>query len=433
MKVEKIKLTILTVLIIMVVTVKMSTNRKEILELSTEKYENIVPVSKEIAFLKKEDRYLYKKNLESIKTDYREIKKISPNHLLVKNSSGTWKLIDTNNNEIILPKNDEVISISEKRYVLLKLRNEYFYFDLVSEKEITDKYKKLGDFHENMAIFIRDEKIGYIDIDGKEVIKNQFDSAGNFINGYAIVNNSGERYRYINKSGEVSAKEYDYIKSYEDGVLVLTDGKENTLKVIEDEIKTESGIIKIEKEFYLFEDLNLKKNRLYSVEKKDFIKKILGKYLGVSEGEILLERDNKIVIYNLETQKEKNLNINVADLEIYKRDYFIRKENNKSYLYNKNGKKLSKGYELIMYKANDKFIVANENGFGVINENGKQIIECKYDSIQLTPNYIIVEINEKKILYNNKGEKVLPLSFEEIVYINKNMYIYDGDGWRYIL
>lgn len=433
MKVGKIKLIILATLIIVIVIVKMNTNREEVLELSTEKYENIVPVSKEVTFLKKEDRYLYKKNLESVKTDYKEIKKISPEHLLVKNTSGSWKLIDLNNNEVILPENDEVVSISEKRYVLLKLRNEYFYFDLVSEKEISDKYKKLGDFHENMAMFIRDEKIGYIDIDGREVIKNRFDSAGNFMNGYAIVNNSEERYRYIDKDGKVSEKEYDQIISHKNRVLILADGKENILKVIDDEFKTKDRIINVDQNFYLFENSNLKRNRLFSVEKKDFIKELSGRYLGISEDEILLERDNKIVIYNLETQKEENLNINVEDLEIYKKDYFIKKENNKSYLYNKNAKKLSKGYELIMYKADDKFIVANENGFGVINENGKQIIECKYDSIQLTPDYIIAEINERKTLYNNKGRKVLPVSYEEIVYINKNMYIYDRDGWRYIL
>lgn len=433
MKVGKIKLIILATLIIVIVIVKMSTNREEVLELSTEKYENIVPVSKEVTFLKKEDRYLYKKNLESVKTDYKEIKKISPEHLLVKNTSGSWKLIDLNNNEIILPENDEVVSISEKRYVLLKLRNEYFYFDLVSEKEISDKYKKLGDFHENMAMFIRDEKIGYIDIDGREVIKNRFDSAGNFMNGYAIVNNSEERYRYIDKDGKVSEKEYDQIISHKNRVLILADGKENILKVIDDEFKTKDRIINVDQNFYLFENSNSKSNKLFSVEKKDFIKELSGRYLGISEDEILLERDNKIVIYNLETQKEENLNINVEDLEIYKKDYFIKKENNKSYLYNKNAKKLSKGYELIMYKADDKFIVANENGFGVINENGKQIIECKYDSIQLAPEYIIAEINERKTLYNNKGRKVLPVSYEEIVYINKNMYIYDRDGWRYIL
>lgn len=433
MKVGKIKLIILATLIIVIVIVKMNTNREEVLELSTEKYENIVPVSKEVTFLKKEDRYLYKKNLESVKTDYKEIKKISPEHLLVKNTSGSWKLIDLNNNEIILPENDEVVSISEKRYVLLKLRNEYFYFDLVSEKEISDKYKKLGDFHENMAMFIRDEKIGYIDIDGREVIKNRFDSAGNFMNGYAIVNNSEERYRYIDKDGKVSEKEYDQIISHKNRVLILAEGKENILKVIDDEFKTKDRIINVDQNFYLFENSNLKRNRLFSVEKKDFIKELSGRYLGISEDEILLERDNKIVIYNLETQKEENLNINVEDLEIYKKDYFIKKENNKSYLYNKNAKKLSKGYELIMYKADDKFIAANENGFGVINENGKQIIECKYDSIQLTPEYIIAEINERKTLYNNKGRKVLPVSYEEIVYINKNMYIYDRDGWRYIL
>ncbi|MGL4510015.1 WG repeat-containing protein, partial [Cetobacterium sp.] len=406
---------------------------KQILELSSEKYQNIVPISKEIIFLKKDDTYIYIKKLETIKTNYKEIKKISENYLLVKDRSDLWRLIDIDNKEFYLPKNDEIVSISEDRYVLLKLRNRYFYFDLLTGIEITDTYEKLGNFQEGMAMFVRDEKIGYIDTYGKEIIKNQFDFAGNFENGYAIVNNLGERYKYINKFGEISANEYDFIKSYKNNILLLKDEKENILKVIEREIKNESGIINLEHNFYLLRGRENEKSEIYSIQQNKIIKSLEGRYLGVSEGVILLERDNKVVVYDLETQKEKSLNLTLEELEIYKKDYFIKKEDEKSYLYNKNGKKISKGYSLIMPKAEGKFIVASENGFGAINENGKEIVECKYDSIQLIPNYIIAETNAEKSLYDNKGIKKLPTSYRDILYINEKLYVYDEDGWRYVL
>lgn len=433
MKVEKVKLIIIIIFVVMIIVLKIDTKKKMMLEVSTDKYENIVSVSKEVNFFKEYGGYIYKNNTQRIKTDYKEVKKISDHYLLVKNTLGIYKLIDINNHEVSLPENDQVVSISDNRYILLKLRDEYFYFDLVTGKEISSVYKKLGDFQEGMAMFVRDKKIGYIDIDGKEIIKNQFDSAGNFLNGYAIVKNKSEKYRYIDKNGNISTKEYDFIKSYEGGKLLLNNGEKNILKYKENEVVTKNEIVNIGQDFYLFKESDLRKSKIYSTKKNIFIKELDGNYIGVVGESILLEKKNKIVVYNLKNQEEKELNLEVKELENYKNDYFIKRENNKSYLYNNNGKKLSIGYSLILSKVNGRLIVANENGFGVISDTGNEILECKYDSIQLTPDYIIVEINDKKSLYNNKGKIILRKSYENIIYVNESLYIYDVDGWRYIL
>lgn len=433
MRIGKIKLIIMTIFIVIIIILKIDINKKMLLQVSLNKYENIVSVSKEISFLKEHDGYIYKNNTQTIKTDYLEVKKISDYYLLVKDILGTSKLIDINNCEIFLPENDQIISISGNRYILLKLRDEYFYFDLLTGKEISNMYKKLGDFQEGMAMFIRDEKIGYIDITGEEIIRNQFDSAGNFLNGYAIVKNQGEKYRYVDKNGNISVKEYSFIKSYEDWELVLNDGEKNILKYKDNEVVTKNEIVNIGKNLYLFKESNLERSKIYSTKRNMFVKELDGNYMGAAEESILLEKNNKIVVYNLKNQKEKELNIKVKELENYKNDYFIKRENNKSYLYDKNGKKVSIGYSLILPKVNGRLIVADENGFGVISDTGNEILECKYDSIQLIPNYIIVEINDKKILYNNKGKIILTKSYENIVYVNENLYVYDIDSWRYVL
>lgn len=55
-------------------------------------------------------------------------------------------------------------------------------------------------------IFMRDDKFGYIDRNGKIVIPAQFDSAESFSEGLAVVridNSTGSRYGYINTAGKV--------------------------------------------------------------------------------------------------------------------------------------------------------------------------------------------------------------------------------------
>ena len=78
------------------------------------------------------------------------------------------------------------------------------------------------------------------------------------------------------------------------------------------------------------------------------------------------------------------------------------------------------------------FLVGEESGYGALNDKAKKILETKYDSLQIVPEYLIAELDGKKRLFNFSGKDVLNKEYDDIKYISENIYIYDIDGWRYI-
>ena len=75
--------------------------------------------------------------------------------------------------------------------------------------EITPTYGGRGHFHEGFAAVYRNEKWGFIDINGKEIVPPKYDYVWNFQNGFALVE-SGEKYGYIDTTGnDIVSLKYD--------------------------------------------------------------------------------------------------------------------------------------------------------------------------------------------------------------------------------
>ena len=68
---------------------------------------------------------------------------------------------------------------------------------------------------------IKNDKYGYIDKQGNEVIPCKYDYAGGFRDGITTVKKNG-KYGYIDKQGnEVVACKYDYAGGFSDGMAVV--------------------------------------------------------------------------------------------------------------------------------------------------------------------------------------------------------------------
>ena len=429
MNLWKNKIILIILLIILFSGVKVF-YKKESLKVSKEKYSNIIPISKDVAILEKNKEYFYKNKTVKKKLKYTNIEKISKNYIKGKRIDKTV-LMDLDCNEINLPEFDKILSISEERYILLERENKQFYYDLLEEKKIGDYYDQLGVFSENKALYLKDNKIGFMDNTGKEVIKNRFKAAGEFQNGYAVVvSSSNGKYRYIDEKGTESYDEYDYIKSFQSKVLILKKDEINILNNNGIYLETKDEIIPLNNDYYLFKNGDI--NKIFRIKTSEIIEEIDGEYLGVTGNEVIIKNQNNYIIFNLQLENIRNVQGRFEKLEIYRNDYFTAREGKKTYIYNKDGNKFSKGFDIIYPRVDGMFLVGEESGYGALNDKAKKILETKYDSLQIVPEYLIAELDGKKRLFNFSGKDVLNKEYDDIKYISENIYIYDIDGWRYI-
>lgn len=84
------------------------------------------------------------------------------------------------------------------------------------------KYNRISDFSDGLAAVELDNKYGFIDKTGKEVVPPKYDSASDFSEGLAAVK-LGDKYGYVDKTGkEVIPCQYGSAKDFENGRAVVT-------------------------------------------------------------------------------------------------------------------------------------------------------------------------------------------------------------------
>ena len=100
---------------------------------------------------------------------------------------------------------------------------------------------------------------------------------------------------------------------------------------------------------------------------------------------------------------------------------------------------VNEGYSYIEYVYNDYFIAKNEKGkLGVINANGKILIDFKYDFIQKVKNKNMIQILDKKTtyIYSNTLKEICKMKDANInnetgfmkIYNEKEEKYFDNDG-----
>jgi hypothetical protein len=123
--------------------------------------------------------------------------------------------------------------------IIGKLNNKRGFYDITGKELIPPKYSNIG--YENNGLYmvsidqagggnIVNTKYGFVDTTGKEVIPCKYDFAEDFKGDKTRVCFGG-KYYFINKKGEkISEKEYDYVWGFNEGYAVVYIGKmENDL------------------------------------------------------------------------------------------------------------------------------------------------------------------------------------------------------------
>lgn len=144
-------------------------------------------------------------------------------------------VIDKNGKVIITPKYDNFLKLNDRDIMIGYEDGKSYLINLETKKEKLVDYENFGEESEGMILTLKDRKLGYIDIEGNEIIPNKYEAAFKVQMGSKYLQvKENEKWMLVNKKGEVYKElPYDDLGEYKDGyILVISNNK---LGYIDDE------------------------------------------------------------------------------------------------------------------------------------------------------------------------------------------------------
>lgn len=380
------------------------------------KYESIdIPNPTKPVFIKSEDGQNFSaidENGNNILTQYQNVEAIKINNIssnipyeksvLKYKQDGLYGIIDFEGNKITENIYNSITNVDYKEGNLKVEQNgQYGVINikgttvLKSEYDaiIADGYYDEETKYENAGFVLRIKtddgyRFGYANSKGKIILDTLYNEINRIteIQGedvYLITSNNG-RYGLIKNGKEVLKNEYTEIEF---------DSNNNLLIVQKDQA---NGVV------------DLEGNNIVPIDYESII--IGGKYINAQKGE-------NIVVFD---SQGNNLETDIVSYNKVNDNYsiIIDGDNNYNIIDNSGNKKLKENYTYIEYINNDYFIVTKEGKTGIIDANGKVIVDLKYNAIQ--------KIDETEALQATNSEQ----SRTDI--IDNEMKIHDGLQNAYI-
>lgn len=350
-------------------------------------------------------------------------------------------------NEIILDKFDSVEPIKLKNVAntlsyeksVLKYKKEGKYGLIGFDGNIITKnlYDSLENLQPTEGKFLvsQNNKYGVIDLNGNKLVDTKYDQCnsdeyyskdnGYIKSGFIIINKTddGYKYGYINYNGkkilDIKYNDIERVQLIDDNKLYLiasNNGKygfyNKSKKILDNDYQE-----------IIYDDnvnlLMLQKNKKYGVASLD------GKILVDVNCDEISSRGIYFYTTNSGTNKVYDSNANIIDINFNSSVYNTQSDdykistilnNNITYygILDKNGNKLVEDkYRYLEYLYKNYFTAIDDEGkIGIINSNGKTILDMKYSSIQkIKEKNIIQTIDDNGVseFYSETMDKVLEL------------------------
>ena len=323
----------------------------------------------------------------------------------------------------------------EKSVLKYKKGNLYGLIDFNGKQITKNEYSSIENLQSTEGKFLvsKNDKFGVINMNGTVLVEPKFDQIAtdeyyseqtNYAEAGFIVSNTtndGYRYGYIDCKGKkiLNPEFNDIIRIKEEKEIYLIaskngqyglykDGKEIIKPEYQSIIYTENGALIIEK------------NGQFGIANKKGEIKVEPKYSEIEQNGIYLyaqsSRENDV--YDSEGNKQDisySKSIFKTENENYRITTLINNDVTYYGIENSQGATLvENSYNYIEYAFGDYFIVENKDEkYGVINANGREFLEIKYDLIQKIRNKNILQIssrkNDKITLYSSKLEEVVSM------------------------
>lgn len=144
-------------------------------------------------------------------------------------------VIDKNGKIIITPKYDNFLKLNDRDIMIGYKDGKSYLINLETKKEKLLDYENFGEESEGMILTLKDRKLGYIDIEGNEIIPNKYEAAFKVQMGSKYLQvKENEKWMLVNKKGEVYKElPYDDLGEYKDGYILVVSN--NKLGYIDDE------------------------------------------------------------------------------------------------------------------------------------------------------------------------------------------------------
>lgn len=336
----------------------------------------------------------------------------------------------------------------EKSVLTYKENEKYGLINLEGKQITKPVYDEISSINYKEGTFLvkQNELEGIINMKGKVIIKCEYESVtsdnyysenGNKKQAGFIVSKKtedGYRYGYANYRGTIILNP---IYTQLERVTEIANEKGVYFIAFKN---GQAGLLKNNKEILNYEYEDIQYNVLGSI----FVTKRNGKYGAVNqEGTTVLYpeydnvytggmylnalKDKDIFIFDLNGNKIETNEVSKTKTE--NANYYITIDKNNKYkvVDSKDNIIIDKDYTYIEYLPGDYFIVERDSKSGIIDSNGKSVIELKYDSIS--------RINETDILQmeTNKNIALYNLNMKEIVSMDNAIVKEVKDEKAYIL
>lgn len=346
----------------------------------------------------------------------------------------------------------------ERSVLTYKENGKYGLIDLQG-KEITKPiYDEISSINYKEGTFLvkQNEQEGIINMKGKTIIKCEYESvtSDNYYNedqnnekaGFIVSKKTddGYRYGYINYRGSKIVKP---IFTQLERVTEISDDKNIYFIAFKD---GQAGLLKNNKEIvnYEYEDIQynvlsdvfiIQRNGKYGANTREGKTILYPEYSSVYTGGIYINavKDNVIEVFDLQGNKiETDIN---SKIKTENSNYYITIDKNNIYKVvdaNENVI-INNDYNYIEYLPGDYFIVARDSKNGVVDINGKSVIELKYDSISRIneTNILQAETNKSIELYNLNMKKITTMSnatIKEVKDDKEYILLFSENDFKYL-
>ncbi|MFR3216465.1 MAG: WG repeat-containing protein [Dysgonomonas mossii] len=307
---------------------------------------------------------------------------------------------------------NSIISFPDGLY-LVKVNQKYGFIDNTGEEIVPCIYDLAYPFSEGFALIKINDLYGFIDTTGKEVISPKYIQARDFNDGYAWVQQTNSTYAFIDKLENITSVNFDFVSPFNDGLAIVAYNKQSgeTYAIINNE-----GELVLP---FIYDKIEFEKNnsliRVLLNQKYGFIDRtgkeispcIYDFTLDFTEGFALVRKDDKYGFINEEG--EEVIACNYVGARSFHEGLALVRKNRKYGFIN------TFGSLVIPYKYHNAqsfneglACVSINDKYGYINTKGEEVIEIKYDSAEM---YFIeglttVCLNEESIVINRFGDTV---------------------------
>ncbi len=402
-------------------------------------------------------------------------------YAVVKNYNSLYGILDSKGKTKIAFGNIFTATLYGNRYVVSKFTSDGLKMGLLNENldELTRfKYDNLTYSKSGVFIFTRDETMGIMNSDGKEIYTYKVDEVddrnisieisnlteGNDSDLYAKIKiNSSSTIINTTTGKEVYKYTLDDINVLDNNVFYIknSSGKNKYFIIKNDKVVYESSDYKRIRVENLNSNIAIGIKEDASIDYINLIdKKVINnddsiKYT-YSDGVILKEQYNfnaKKIMYTIYTPSKEFGTF--SDLKPYDNKYVngylkIKTENDKYEFINKKGNVITKKEyeELSDFNKNGYAIVSNDNLYGVIDSKGKEIIDEKYDEIiflndnlfknvkKISKNELFIfKENNKYGIINSDGKVVIKANYDDFDTITTKYPIIEGtyNGEKFLI